>query len=96
MPVVYLHRGWVATLRRPDHGQRRSGETIGSVTQVNVDMGAVNSGFLTWDLGGGQFAPDGNPTAEIKFLVSNLGAGVRVGVEGTNGPDGFTVGIDTS
>jgi Ca2+-binding RTX toxin-like protein len=66
--------------------------TVTTVDTVNVDMGAVNSAFLTFDLGGGQFAPDTNPAAEIEFPVKNLGTGLRVIVEGTAGPDKITVG----
>ncbi len=66
--------------------------TVNKVTRVNVDMGAVDNAFLTLDLGGGQFAPDVNPAAEINFQVSNFGSGLRASVEGTSGPDKFAVG----
>ncbi|HXJ63007.1 MAG TPA: hypothetical protein VNN79_04560, partial [Actinomycetota bacterium] len=65
---------------------------VNTVTRVNVDLGAVNSGFLTLDFGGGQFASDANPVAEINFQVTNMGPGLRVIIEGTSGPDKFAVG----
>jgi Ca2+-binding RTX toxin-like protein len=70
--------------------------TVTTVDTVNTDLGAVAGGFLTFDMGGGQFAPgysgQGNPAAEIFFSISNLGSGLRVTVEGTSGPDKITVG----
>ena len=54
-----------------------------AVTSVNVDMGAVGNAFLTFDLGGGQFAAGRQPGRRDQLP----GVEPRLGTPGDRGGD---------
>jgi Ca2+-binding RTX toxin-like protein len=70
--------------------------TVNTVDTIHVDMGNFVNVRAFIDLSGGPFAPgftdEPGSSDEIEFTIENLGSNVPVDLEGTAGPDSFTLG----
>jgi Ca2+-binding RTX toxin-like protein len=70
--------------------------TVNTVDTIDVDMGGFVNVRAFIDMSGGPFAPGftdepGN-SDEIEFNIENLGTNVPVDLQGTDGPDSYTLG----